>query len=152
MKNSLNIVIHHKPYSVNKYFYGNRSIKRRETVEWELNIIECLKDVDVQSDIKEFREMFDHKKNCVKIEMIFYYPKEILYTKDNALSSRAFDLSNVEKPLIDLLFLKKYSTNNIKNIEIDDKYIVDMRSQKKQSENSDHYIEIKIEMLDLPNL
>jgi len=152
MTPSLNITIFHKPYSVNKYFYGNRSIKRRETVEWELNIIECLKNVEMQSNIKEFRELFDHTKNCVKIEMVFYYPKEILLTKDNCLSSKAFDLSNVEKPLIDLLFLKKYSTNNIKNIEIDDKYIVDMRSQKKQSENSTHYIEIKIEMLNLLNL
>jgi hypothetical protein len=149
---TIKLLLNIEPYSVNKYFYGNRSIKRRQTVEWELRIIDCLKSDKTQKELEEFRNLFSFEKNSLKIDMIFHYPKEILYTKKNHLSSRAFDISNVEKPLIDVIFLAKYSNDKVKNLEIDDKYIVEMSSKKTHSKDLNHYIEIIIELLDLPDL
>ncbi len=139
--------INSAPYSVNQYFYGNRSIKRKETVEWELTILEQLRYKQIQDDFQSLKSQFDPCKHSITVELDFYYPKDILFTKQKQISSRAFDVTNVEKPLIDLLFLKKYCTYNIKNMEIDDKYITKLISQKKHSEN--HRIDVKIELIDL---
>lgn len=138
-----------KPYSVNAYFYGNRSIKRREAVEWEASIIEFLRNKDIQKKISKFRESFDATKHSLSINIITTYPKDILYTKKGMLSSRAFDISNTEKPLIDVIFLAKYSTNTTKNLEIDDKYITSMKSEKVAGE--DYNISIKIQLSNLPH-
>lgn len=143
----IDITLNIKPYSVNKYFYGNRAIKRRETVEWEMSIIEILRHENIQKKIQDFKDRFDPAKHSIEIEMLFHYPHDVLYTKKKQLSSRAFDLSNVEKPLIDVLFLAKYCTDKIKNLEIDDKYVTKMTSQKLAADT--HRIEIKIQLVDL---
>lgn len=146
----LSVTIPIKPYSVNKYFYGNRAIKRRETVEWESSFIEHLREDDIQTQIKEFRDRFDPERHCIHIDIETVFPESILYTKKGMLSSKAFDVSNMEKPIIDVLFLKKYSTPTSKNLEIDDKYITKMSSEKTAGE--DYSINVKLQLLDLPRL
>jgi len=136
-----------KPYSVNQYFYGNRSIKRKEAREWELSVLELLRDKTTQNQIKEFTDKFNYKKHCIRVKIITQYPKDILYTKKNELSSRAFDITNTEKPLIDVLFLKKYATATTKNLQIDDKYIVEMISKKVPGDQ--HLITVTLEINDL---
>ena len=139
-----------KPYSVNAYFYGNRSIKKREAVEWESRIIEFLRTEKTQKDLNNFRNSFDSSKHSILVDIILTYPQEIIYTKKQQLSAKAFDISNTEKPLIDVLFLPKYSTKTSRNIEIDDKYISKMSSEKVAGNS--HNIEVKIQLKDLPHL
>jgi hypothetical protein len=139
-----------KPYSVNKYFYGNRAVKRRETVQWETSLVELLRPEEYQSAFEELKEQFDPTKHCFHIEIECYYPREILFTKAGCLSSRAFDLTNTEKPLVDVIFLEKYATTTVKNIGIDDKYITKMTSEKLPSDK--HKIIIKIQLKTLQYL
>lgn len=139
-----------KPYSVNKYFYGNRSVKRREAVQWETCMVELLRPEEYQKAFKELKDQFDPKEHCLIVEITCYYPKEILITKKGTLSAKAFDISNTEKPIIDVIFLEKYATSTISNIGIDDKYIVDMISKKRYSDK--HKIEIKIQLKNLQYL
>lgn len=139
-----------KPYSVNAYFYGNRAIKKREAVEWEQKIIEFLRTKKIQSDLNNFRNNFDPSKHSISVDIKLTYPPEILYTQKQQLSAKAFDISNTEKPLIDVLFLSKYSTEKSKNIEIDDKYITRMTSEKVAGDS--YCIDVKIQLLNLPHL
>ena len=140
----LEINLNSKPYSVNRYYYGNRAIKRREAVQWEQVIIENLRDEEVQKNIEEFMSHFDPKENCFSVELTFYYPESLFYTKKGMLSTKVFDITNVEKPLVDTVFLEKYSTSVIKNLQIDDKYITKCVSQKLPSES--HWINVKIQL------
>ncbi len=81
--------------------------------------------------LKQLRDHFDPKQHVYKIELTFFYPKHVLYTKDGPISARAHDLSNIEKPLLDLLFLPAfYDRYNCKNLNIDDKYITHLVSKK----------------------
>jgi len=139
-----------KPYSVNKYFYGNRAVKRREAVQWETCMIELLRPEEYQNAFKELKEQFNPKEHCLTVEIICYYPKEILITKKGNLSSKAFDISNTEKPIIDVIFLEKYATSTINNVGIDDKYIVDMVSKKRPSNK--HKIKVNIQLKSLQYL
>lgn len=139
-----------KPYSVNSYYYRNRSIKRREAVEWEHTIIEHLRNKEYQDKIEEFRNLFSPSKHSIEIHIKLQYPKELLYTKKHQISSKSFDISNTEKPLIDVIFLSKYSTKTSRNLEIDDKYITKMIVEKVAGK--DHLITINIKLVDLPDL
>jgi hypothetical protein len=136
-----------KPYSVNKYFYGNRAVKRRETVQWETCVVELLRPEQYQSAFEELKEQFDPTKHCFHVEIQCHYPREILFTKKLMLSSKAFDITNVEKPLIDVLFLEKYATTTVKNIGIDDKYITKLTSEKLPSEKHKIIINIQLKSL-----
>lgn len=138
-----------KPYSVNRYFYGNRSIKRREAVEWETTIIEQLRSKEIQKSIEDFRQRFNPEHHSLSIDLCFAYPEATMITKKGTLSSRAFDLSNVEKPIIDVTFLEKYCTSTIKNLMVDDKFLTKMRSEKIASD--EHAIFIRVQLEDLEN-
>lgn len=138
------IIIPEKPYSVNKMFYSNRSIKRREAVEWEQTIIEHFRDEDLKEELHYLRSQFNPSIHCIHVSIKFYFPKSILLTKENKLSSRAFDLTNMEKPLIDVVFLEKFCTEKCKNLQIDDKYITKVVSEKLLGDQ--HRIELEIEL------
>lgn len=43
-------------------------------------------------------------KGEVSVNLTFFYPSNIFWTKEHVISSKTFDLSNVEKLLIDVIF------------------------------------------------
>ena len=62
--------------------------------------------------------------------MAFYF-----FTKQNLISARSCDLTNIEKLVQDNIFDKRFNDreiNNIliKNLNIDDKYITELNSRK----------------------
>lgn len=113
-------------------------------------MIDLLKSSQMQSALQELKEEFDPTKHCIKVEITCYYPHEIFFTKKGTISAKTFDLSNVEKPIVDVIFLEKYATNTIKNLGIDDKFITDLNSKKRPS--SEHSINIRIQLDDLESL
>ena len=101
-----------------------------------------------QKKLKALRDHFDPKQHVYKLELTFFYPKHVLYRKDGQISGRAHDLSNVEKPLVDLLFLPNfYDTYGCKNLNADDKYITHLVSKK--CEGKSFKIKISIQIKDL---
>ena len=141
------IEIPHKPYSVNALYYRDGKRKKRETVEWEQSILEYLRDDNIQPELAKIRDNFDKFKHSIYIDIEYIFPHSILYTQKGCLSSKAFDISNMEKPLIDVIFLPKFSSESCKNLEIDDRYISKMSSSK--SSGSQHSIRLRIELLPL---
>lgn len=143
-----------KAFSINKMSYRDKRYKTKEAQDWSHTVLHHLSQKENKKKLKELRDYFDPKKHAYKLDLTFYYPKEILHTKDGRISAKSHDISNVEKPLIDLLFLPKYFDEKppygAENLNVDDKYLVDMTSRKRAAET--HGIEIDIEIIDLKYL
>lgn len=120
--------------SINSLYYANRGHgKTIKAQDWSHSIFHVLNnEVDLQK-LKDLREFFKPSEHFYKVEFIFTNSK--ILTKSGQFSSGAADLSNVEKPLIDLLFLPKYFENpspyGLQNLNIDDKYIGELSSKKR---------------------
>ena len=129
-------------------FCKNRNWKTQAYHEWTAQVFHRLSSADNLSMMKDLREFFDPLLHSYVLDLRFFYPSEVLYTKKGALSARAHDISNIEKPLIDLLFLPTYHDkpfpNGCKNLNIDDKFISEMSSKKLPAD--DHRIEIDIQI------
>lgn len=96
---------------------------------------------------------FDASRHGFHIELTCFYPQEQFKAKAGNISSKTQDITNWEKPLVDLLFLDKYSFSQapfgIQNIRIDDKFIVSMLSQKKSWAADRTKIEIQIGIVEV---
>ena len=142
------------PFSINKMSFRDKRYKTPEAQKWSKSIFIELNSEENQSQLELIRTVFDPKKHAYNIDMQFFYPPHILFTKAGLVSAKSHDLSNVEKPLIDLLFLPKYFDlkvpYGVKNLNVDDKYILNLSSSKRISNN--HKIIITLSILELNNL
>jgi len=143
----LKFLIPTKAYSINAYYYKSRNQKRREAVEWEMNVVNRFRDETFKKEIEEFKKLFNPEKHGLVFNLIYFYPKNIVLTKEGRLSSRAFDLTNVEKPIVDLITAEYHCTDLCKNLEIDDKHIMKVKSEKGIAKNHAIYVEIDIKEL-----
>jgi hypothetical protein len=141
-----------KPFSINAMFCRDKRHKTIEAQEWSCSVLVALALKENKKKLKELRQHFDPMKHVYKVDLTFFYPKHVLYRKDGGISARAHDLSNVEKPLIDLVFLPMFydrpSPYGAKNLNIDDKYIIDLRSRKRVGK--DFRIRVTLNIKDLP--
>ena len=132
-------------------YYRNRSMKTSAALDWSHTVLHHLGFEENAVILEELRDHFDPEQHMYAIDLEFYYPKELLITKKRTLSSKAHDLSNIEKPLIDLIFLPTYfnkpSPYGAKNLNIDDKFISDLSSKKRPSD--EHRIIVNITINDL---
>ncbi len=118
--------------------------------DWSYQVFHYLSSSQNLQALEDLRDFFDKSKHVFCIEMITYYPEEVLITKKGTISSRAFDTTNVEKPLIDLLFDPSYFTKappyGCPNLNTDDKHLLDMHSKKRIS--NEFKIELNISIVD----
>jgi len=142
-----------KPFSINAMFCRDKRHKTIEAQEWSCSVLVALALKENKKKLKELRQHFDPMKHVYKVDLTFFYPKHVLYRKDGGISARAHDLSNVEKPLIDLVFLPMFydrpSPYGAKNLNIDDKYVTDLRSRKRVGK--DFRIRVTLNIKDLPS-
>lgn len=152
MKESL--LIPHKPFSINSTTYRDKRHKTQEFKNWCHTILHYLNNEKNLEALKKLRESFNSSKQYYIVHIDFYFPQSYLFTKAGACSGRAFDLSNIEKTLIDLIFLPYYFDKEppygAKNLNIDDKFILKLGSTKLPAEK--HRIEVQIEIQDLESL
>lgn len=137
-----------EPYSINAVYYNNRSIKRPEALQWGYRVMHLMSDDKIASKLEKLRKHFDPSKHQYHVHLVFKYPKNLLYKADGSLSARAHDLSNIEKLLVDHLFLPVYFNKETpygcKNLNVDDKYITKLVSEKTASHDEVHAIDITI--------
>ena len=147
MKRSITLPI--KAFSINSVYCKNRSFKTQSYKEWSMQVFHRLSTEENLQALQDLREFFDPKIHSYSINLKFYYPSDILYTKKGSLSARAHDISNIEKPLIDLLFLPVYHNKpapyGCPNLNIDDKFISEMSSKKLSADA--HKIEIELQII-----
>jgi len=127
-----------KPISINNAYYRNRQYTQKTRLYREQFLL-LLQSQEVQSKFNLIKEAFNPLEHGLEVEYTFFHPYDILYKKsDGSVSSRSFDLTNIEKLPQDFLFNSKYLSREvgdteISNLGIDDKYILSMHSSKKPS-------------------
>lgn len=127
-----------RSFSINSMYYATKKIKTQAAREWECTVLHELSKPSILAQLDFMRSRFDKKIHGYEVSIVAYYPETELYTKTGELSSKVHDLSNIEKPLIDLIFLPKYFTQEYpygcKNLNCDDRYIKRLHSEKRVGE------------------
>lgn len=143
-----------EPFSVNRTYYRDRRHKTQDFRDWELAAINALSAQSVQEKLDKIRSAFDASRHGFVVRFKYMYPATVLFNKQGQISSRAEDLSNIEKPLLDVLFLPKYHVQpfpwGCPNVNADDKYVLRLNSAKVLSPNELYYIQICVAVVDLP--
>lgn len=143
-----------KPFSINKMHYRDRRHKTQDYRDWELSALQAINTEYVQNQLKKIREAFDANKHAFAVRFTFLYPSSVLYNKAGQISSRAEDVTNIEKPLLDLLFLPKYHVQSFPyggpNVNADDKHVLSLTSRKSLSADDKHHIRISIAVVPKP--
>jgi hypothetical protein len=143
-----------KTISVNSMYYGNRLHgKTTEAREWSTQILFTI--LKHAKQFEALRSHFEPKKHVYKMKMKMFIPESVMYTKAGLMTSLVHDLSNVEKPLIDLIFLPKfYSEQSLlgekaPNLNVDDRFLQYLSSEKVPTK--DYWgIEVELEIVDKP--
>ena len=141
-------------FSINQVHCRDTRYVTADFKTWSCNVLRHIASNNNQKAINYIRENFDSNKHYLAVDIISYYPREKMFTMADSISSRIHDVSNIEKPLIDVIFLSKYHGKNSiykgPNFNIDDKYIKKMSSM--QLVGDDHLIEIYVEIRGLAEL
>lgn len=135
-----------KPFSINKANYrnGNRTQAYRA---WASSIHNIICEPHNQESLRLLESKFNPKKHCLLYNIVHYIPKSVFYTAKGEKSIRTNDISNIEKPLIDVISSKKYKKKyNIPILEIDDKFIKSMTSDF-IAHDLDYKITVKISII-----
>lgn len=136
-------------FSINAMYYNDGRIKTSEARAWTVRLCEELS--KFESELAKIRDNFNEKEHGLVLDLTAFYPKEKIMKEEGGLSSRAHDISNWEKPLIDILFLPKYFNlkppKGFKNLNMDDKFNLETRSRKLPSPIDGFTIQIKIEIV-----
>jgi hypothetical protein len=140
------------PVSINNFYYANkRHGIRTEAREWQCNFFHYLSSPAYIQAFSNLRSNFNPSLNGYKVNLEFKIPKDKFINKNGVLSSRAIDLTNCEKSIIDILFLPKHFETEppygCANLNIDDKFLVGCSSSKAAGTNWE--IKITIELVDL---
>lgn len=145
------IIINVKPYSVNSMYYGDARTQRTEFKDWTYQVFHELSTKKNLDAMRDLRDAFDPHKHSFKVRLVAHYPAEVFKTKEGRISAKTMDLSNWEKPLLDLLFDKKFYERQhpygVANINHNDCYVSELHSYKKQSDR--HYIKITVQIINL---
>lgn len=138
-------------------YYGDQRIKTQAAREWTEKVVHQLNWTATSKKLETLRDSFDPQKHVYIIKLTAYYPEKDFYTKsEGTVSSRTQDISNWEKPLIDIIFLKKYFEDsgrlNCQNLNTDDKYICSMQSRKLPTKALEHEIHVTIGIINKPSV
>lgn len=121
-----------------------------DSKEWRFKCFHAMSKQVAAQALADLREHFNASKHSYKISFTFNIPREKFYNKQGLISSRTADLSNVEKALVDVIFLPANFGNNppynCEQLNIDDKYVTEM-SSRKVAVDADYSIDITIEIV-----
>ena len=151
------LVLNIPPFSINQMYYNKKGYIRTEKYrEWCRNAFyELSKNYNIYA-MKQIREAFEPAKHVLEVECIAFYPDKKLITKQGRISSKSVDLTNWEKPLQDLIFDTKYYDRylpeGVANLNMDDKYVVKLLSQKRIASGDDYQILFTIKILPLESI
>lgn len=105
-----------KAFSLNKYRYGHSPHKTKEAREYEEDVLQRLK------EIPELTVMSEKWHGTIEVELVFTYPSAVFYNAKGHISAKTYDLSNVEKPLLDLIINR--------HMGLDDRFVTKLVSSK----------------------
>ena len=138
--------------SINAMYYGNRNHgKTQEAREWSSMICHELAKPENKQVLADLRGYFKAGEHAYKISIKYFTPK--MFTKSGEISAQSLDISNFEKPIIDMIFLPQnfgIGLHQCENLNIDDKHIVAMFSSKQFA--PDFKVEISLSIISINGL
>lgn len=154
------------PISTNSAYYKRNKAFNENSRKWRATFFaELMKDSNMVQ-MEKFKAAFDQKKHMLRVCFTWFQPLDVLITKSGHISLRSMDVDNTLKIPTDCVFDSKYNQkwlsirsggekklykdfSTLKNLDINDKFIVDTRSIKLPSDDGDFHCVIDIEILDL---
>lgn len=126
-----------KPYSLNSAYYKKTFNMTKECRDWRKTVIRALKAPENQSVMDSIRDIFVPDIHGVVAKINYGIVYTSYFTVKGDVSAKSMDLSNVEKLLIDIIFDERFFTRGeIRNCNINDKYILRLNSEKNPSLSS----------------
>lgn len=123
-----------KPFSVNAMFYKDGRTKTQDWREWSARVFHQLSTESNLKKLSNLRNAFDASLHHVHVSLTVYYPREDFYNRNGEVSAKTMDVTNFEKPLVDLFCDKRYFETpypyGCQNLNINDKYITQLLSRK----------------------
>lgn len=137
-------------------YYGDGRTKSQKYYDWSFKLFDRLSHEDIQAGLEPFREHFDPAIHGFVLRLTAYYPVKKFYRLKGGISAKTMDLSNWEKPLIDCIMLPKHHVNKppygSPNLNVDDRYVVSLSSQKRVTSEEQPRIRISIRMIEFTEL
>jgi hypothetical protein len=135
-------------------YYATRKVITSEARDWQHDVIYAASAPGITDLLTAFSAQFDPKQHSISFSMVWNVPVSEFFTKGGTISGHVYDLSNIEKPLLDLLMLPRFHGNNppqtFKNMNLDDKFVTKLHSEKRPVLGQKHNIEISFELLAKP--
>lgn len=72
--------------------------------------------------LHDIADSFRTHGGSFKVSITCQYPKHVFYNQAGQISAKTFDLSNIEKPILDLVFCAF--------MDVDDRFVTEMVSKK----------------------
>lgn len=139
------------PFSINKYHYARTKTRTQAARDWGSEIHAQLQELQLGDTFKKMREYHDPKLHGIEVDLRFGIDRAKFFRKDGEISRRGMDLTNIEKPLVDLIFDEKHlHRDGIPVLALDDKYITRLHSQKFPADVNTILIKISIYNLEIP--
>ncbi|GAF72488.1 unnamed protein product [marine sediment metagenome] len=135
------LILKTEAFSVNKTVCTNRQGRMVSTAafrRWKDFVATLISTPVNEGRINRIKSAFDPAIHRLIYKQITYFPSNVLFTLKGELSSRAFDVSNIEKGIIDLIYEGKGG------LDINDKFNTDLISLKRCSETDFAYITVEI--------
>ncbi len=124
-----------KPFSVNAYRCRDQRFKTAEAQDWETQVKYMLE--EYAKSFNEMKQDFETYGGQFYVTIEVYYPHHVFYNKARAISAKTIDITNFEKPLVDMIFRE--------SLGVDDRFITRLVSTKETGVQQ--FINIKIEHL-----
>lgn len=132
-----------EPFSINRMFCRDMRYKTGDYRDWADRVQSAMSTQQVQAALKTVREAFNPDAFDFHVQFTAHYPQFL--TKAGQISNKTEDLSNIEKPLLDLLFLPKNHGNPVSNVNADDRFVTRLVSEKQHGSRSG--IEVRIRLV-----
>lgn len=133
-------------YSLNALFFADkRHGWKTEAREWAAQICHQVNGPDIQPIFEAIRSNFKLHEHVLAAHYEFKTPK--LFTNYGTISRFSKDLSNLIKPLEDVLFTETFNgkgTYKCKNLSIDDSYVCELSARKSYAETPSIVVTITI--------
>lgn len=135
-------------FSVNAVYCRDRRWKTSAYKDWESRFCVQLRRPTVQAELTKVREAYE-PGDTFAVKLTFYYKKFL--NKERLVSAHTEDLSNVEKQVLDILFLPKFGVlpepYGAPNVMQDDRYVVSLLSRKRANKDPEDKISVQIRLI-----
>jgi len=129
-------------------YYRDGRVKKPEFRRWEESVATWMYDSGEGAKLSELGKTFNPLEQNVEVTVELRYPEQRFTNKAGIISSKTMDITNFEKPLVDMLFLERMSDTHVyPNFRHDDKFITKLVSTKVAYASSDPSLAVTIKLV-----